>query len=92
MMRSRIIGLALALGLCTAPLHAYQPTTVISLAATVTNIHGSPANLGAVYCFNPSTNALSWLQLFNTAAANVTLGTTAPAATYEIAVSGNGPG
>jgi hypothetical protein len=48
--------------------------------------------LGAVYCFNPSTNALSWLQLFNTAAANVTLGTTAPAAAYEIAVSGNGPG
>src|ERR1035437_7617481 len=55
----------------------WTPLLLNSLAATVTTIKNTPGQLGKVYCYNPNA-VVSYVQIFNLSAVNVTLGSTTP--------------
>lgn len=58
-----------------------------SIGATATSVKSSAGQIYSIYCFNNNT-AVSYLQIFNTASGSVTLGTTAPVASFGIPPGG----
>ncbi len=77
------------------PIQAQQtsramPIRATNLLATKVAVNGSGATLDTIHCDNLNTTPV-FLQLFNAASANVTVGTTAPTLSFGIAVSGSLP-